>query len=120
MSHLSQTNGAKGNISQVWANIFFFVAKHPAYFQYIEQFSNSPYSELVNKEEVEAYFEPVIRVILTGIELKIIKDVHFDILSAFIFFPIMALANPRHCKNFELSQENMETAFNLSWDAIRR
>lgn len=107
-------------LKQVWANIFSFVGEHPAYFQYMEQFSNSPYSDLVNKEEVEAYFEPVIRIILTGIEQKIIKNVNLDILSAFIFFPIMALANPRHCKNFELSQENMETAFNLAWDAIRR
>ena len=107
-------------LKQVWGNIFSFVAEHQAYFQYIEQFSNSPYSELVNKEEVEAYFEPVIRIILKGIEQKIIKDVNFDIISAFIFFPIMALANPRHCRNFELSPENTEAAFNLAWDAIRR
>jgi len=104
----------------VWTNIFAFVSEHPAYFQYMEQFSNSPYSERVNKEEVEAYFEPVIRVVLTGIQQKIIKDVNFDILSAFIFFPVMALANPRHCKSFEMSRENIAAAFNLAWDAIRR
>lgn len=107
-------------LEQVWQNIFTFVANHPAYFQYMEQFSNSPYSELVNKAEVEGYFEPVIQVIAKGIEQKIIKDVNFDILSAFIFFPIMALANPRHCKNFTITPENMEIAFNLAWDAIRR
>ena len=107
-------------LKQVWSNIFSFVSEHPAYFQYVEQFSNSPYSELVNTEEVEAYFEPVIQIILTGIEQKIIKDVNFDILAAFIFFPVMALANPRHCKNFEMNRENIETAFNLAWDAIRR
>lgn len=109
----------RDSLKRVWLNIFDFVKAHPAYFQYIEQFSNSPYSELVDKAEVEAYFLPVIRVITRGIEQKIIKDVDFDILAAFIFFPILALANPRHSQNFDMSRENMETAFNLSWDAIR-
>ena len=106
-------------LKQVWQNIFAFVKEHPDYFQYMEQFASSPYSDLVNKAEVEAYFEPVLRVIHRGIDQKIIKDVSLDIITAFVFYPVLALASPRLCEQFELSRENIDTAFNLAWDAIR-
>ncbi|MCG8617556.1 MAG: TetR/AcrR family transcriptional regulator [Desulfobacterales bacterium] len=107
-------------LKQVWLNIFDFVKENPAYFQYMEQFSNSPFCDLVNKAEVEAYFLPVIQVITRGMEQKIIKDVDFDVIGAFMFFPAVALANPRHSQNFEMTRDNIETAFGLAWDAIRR
>lgn len=107
-------------LERVWQNVFDFVRARPDYFQYMEQFASSPYSDLVNKQEVEAYFEPVIRVIHQGIEQKIIKDVSLDIITAFAFYPIMALASPRLCEQFDLSRENITAAFTLAWDAIRR
>lgn len=107
-------------LEQVWQNVFLFVTDHSDYFQYMEQFASSPYSDLVNKQEVEAYFEPVIQVIHKGIEQKIIKDVSLDIITAFVFQPVLALASPRRCEHFELNRENIDTAFNLAWDAIRR
>jgi hypothetical protein len=45
--------------------------------------------------------------------------VNFDILSAFMWYPITVLANPRICQSFEMNEENIETAFTLAWDAIK-
>ena len=106
-------------LKNVWFAMFEYISTHPDYFQFTEQFSNSPYSALVNKVEVEKYFNPLIEVIQRGIEQKIIKNVNFDILSAFMFYPIMVLSNQRLCQNFELNAENIDTAFNLAWDAIK-
>jgi hypothetical protein len=36
-----------------------------------------------------------------------------------MFYPIVALANSRLCINFEINDDNIETAFSLAWDAIR-
>jgi hypothetical protein len=69
---------------------------------FAEQFSNSPYANLVDRTEVEKYFEPLIQVLQKGIEQKIIKDVNCDILKAFMFYPIIALSNERICKDFEI------------------
>ena len=104
---------------KVWLNMFKYTTEYPGYFQFTEQFSNSPYSELVNKEELEKSFEPIIRVLQRGIEQKIIKDVEFDMLAAFMFYPIYHLANKRLCANFEKNEKNIETAFTLAWDAIK-
>ncbi len=103
----------------VWLNIFSYISKYPQYFQFVEQFSNSPFSDLMNKEEVEKSYEPLIRVMQKGIEQKIIKDVDYDILIAFMFYPIYNLSNKRLCANFIKNKENIETAFTLAWDAIK-
>ena len=106
-------------IENVWLQSFNYISKNNEYFRFAEQFSNSPYSQLVDKSEIEKYFEPLALVIQQGIEQKIIKNVHFDILIAFIFHPILILANPNICSGFKLNKENIETAFQLAWDAIK-
>ena len=106
-------------LRRVWFNMFNYISKHREYFHFTEQFSNSPYSELVDKKEVEKSFTPMINVLLKGIEQKIIKDVDHDILATFIFYPIITLSNIRLCAGFDKSKKNIETSFNLAWDAIK-
>ena len=103
----------------VWFNMFDYISKHRNYFQFTEQFSNSPFSELIDKKEIEKSFAPMIEVLLNGIKQKIIKDVDHDILATFIFYPIIILSNVRLCAGFEKNDENIEIAFNLAWDAIK-
>jgi AcrR family transcriptional regulator len=106
-------------LKKIWYNMFDYISEHTEYFQYTEQFANSPYSEQLNPEEIEKHFEPMQRIIQKGIDQKIIKDVHFDILGAFTFYPIMVLANARLSRNLELTEENIKSAFVLAWDAIK-
>lgn len=102
-----------------WHNMFSYVSAHSACFQFAEQFSNSPFADLADKTKLEATFAPMMQVIQRGIEQKIIKDVSIDILSAFMFFPVFSLANPRHCKSFSRQDEEIDLAFTLAWDAIK-
>jgi AcrR family transcriptional regulator len=106
-------------LRNVWFNMFEYISNNLEYYKFIEQFSNSPYSFLVDRQEVEQYFSPLVRVLQTGIEQKIIKDVNFDILMAFMYYPITVLANPSLCQDFKLDEENIETAFTLAWDAVK-
>ena len=106
-------------LQNVWFRMFDYTVRHSDYFQYTEQFSNSPYQSLVDKREIEKYFDPVINVLLRGIEQKIIKNVDFEILTAFIFYPIITLSTMGVCQGFELSEKNIETGFTLAWDAIK-
>lgn len=106
-------------LHRVWRNTFSYVSANREEFRYAEQFSNSPYSGLVDRSQVEPAYAPLIRIIQKGIEQKIIKDVNMDILGAFMFHPILVLANPNHCKEFEPTEENIEAAFRMAWDALR-
>ena len=101
-----------------WLKAFDFISRHPDQFQYTEQFGNSPYCSLVDKKEVEKYFEPMIKIIQRGIDRKILKNVSFEMFQIFIFYPITILANPRLCVDFDGSRKNIETALSMAWDAI--
>ena len=106
-------------LRNVWFNMFEYISNNLEYYKFIEQFSSSPYSSLVNRQEVEQYFDPLVKVLQTGIDQKIIKNVDFNILTAFMYYPITVLANPSLCQDFDLNEENIETAFTLAWDAIK-
>jgi AcrR family transcriptional regulator len=102
-----------------WFNLFDYISTNREDFQFTEQFANSPYSDQVNRAEIEGYFEPLIRVLMRGIQQKIIKNVHQDIIGTFLFYPVMILTNSRLCQTFEPTHDNMDTAFGLAWDAIK-
>ena len=106
-------------IRKVWFNLFEYIAKHPEDFHFTEQFANSPYTDLVDMDEINQMLLPIIQVIQRGIEQKIIKDVKMDIIAAFGFFPIYILSNQKLCTQFVKSEEDIETAFTLAWDAIK-
>jgi len=106
-------------LRNVWFNMFEYISGNLEYYKFVEQFSSSPYNALVDKQEVEQYFVLIVKVLQTGIDQKIIKDVNFDILTAFMYVPITVLANPVKFPDFELSEKNIETAFTLAWDAIK-
>lgn len=104
---------------QSWFRMFDYIKNHRDEFQFTEQFVNSPYGDLVDRSEVEAYFEPLILVLLRGIQQKIIKHADIELLGTFLIYPIMVLSNPRLCINFSPTRENIEAAFNLAWDAVK-
>lgn len=104
---------------RIWLNTFKYVSTNRANFQYTEQFSNSPYSSLVDKNRLMKIYEPLLRVFNRGIEQKIIKDVNLDMLAAFMIHPVLVLANPNHCQLFEPTEDNIETAFTMAWDALK-
>lgn len=119
LSDLDLNKPIRDIFKNVWYNMFDYAARNTDYFQFAEQFSNSPYADLVDKAKVEEPFLPVMEVLQRGIEQKIIKDVPSDILASFMFYPIFSLSNARLCAGFEKSEKNIETAFSLAWDAIK-
>lgn len=106
-------------LREVWLAMLGYAYGSPKRFRYTEQFSNSPYVDLVDKEELARHFGPLIAVFDRGISYGLIKDVARDFLTVFMFSPIPALVNAWRRKGGEMTQEEMETAFAIAWDAIK-
>lgn len=104
---------------QVWINYFEFATTHRDYSVFAEQFANSPYNEKVDLVQFEKMFEPIGRLVRRGIEMKIIKNVNPDVIGAFVFYPVLILTNPRLCRNFKITDEQIQASFQLAWDAIK-
>lgn len=106
-------------LRNAWFSMFDYVSRNSNYYQFMEQFANSPYSERVDKDALEKHFIPLIEALQRGIDQKIIKNVDQNLLGAFLFHPLTRLANPRLCHGWELSRNDLEIAFGMAWDAIR-
>jgi AcrR family transcriptional regulator len=119
LQDLNEERPIRDTLRLVWNNLFDHISHNLDHFRYMEQFGNSPYTDLIDHGILERFLEPLFRVVQRGIDEKIIKDVDRDILGVFIWFPVMVLANPRHCKSFEITDKNIEDAFTMSWDAIK-
>ena len=103
---------------KLWINMFDYVHRNTADFLFTEQFANSPFMELVDENEYEQLFAPVLKVFERGIERKILKDVSFELLSAFAYYPVLTIAKSSHGKILH-GKDSIETAFEMAWDAIK-
>lgn len=119
LKNLDSSKPIRDLLQIFWKNGFQFVQENRSLYQYSEQFANSPYSDLVNRSEMEKHFEPFMAILQKGIEQKVIKNVPFDILATFLFYPIMIMSNQKMCRALELNEETIETGFSLAWDAIK-
>jgi len=106
-------------IKGVWFSMLKYISNNLEKYDYLEQFANSPFGALVDKDALEKYCNPILNVLERGIEQKIIKNVNRELLSAFMFQPIARLANPRLCHGQAWGEEDIETAFTMAWDAIK-
>ena len=104
----------------IWKNSFSFISENTEEFRYAEQFSNSPYADLVKQEEVLESFAPILDMVTEGIRQKILKDVNLDLIGAFLFHPVAILANPDKCMAFKPNESQIDKAFDMAWDALRR
>jgi len=119
LKNFDDTQPFRDILYNFWLNGFEFASKYGNYYQYTEQFANSPFSELVQNSEIEKHFEPLIRILQKAIEQKIIKNVPMEILTAFIFYPMMIIANHKICKTVKINKQTIDQAFLLAWDAIK-
>lgn len=119
LQNFNETLPLRDILFNIWLNAHNFIKNNRELFQYSEQFSNSPYTEHVDHDELDKHFEPFIKVLKKGVEQKVIKDVSFDLLVAFVFYPIMIISNPKLCKKLELNDDAIETGFSMAWDAIK-
>ena len=120
MEEIDEAQPILDSFRQIWFNLFQFTVQHPDYFQFSEQFSNSPFNDQRLQNDIDQMFMPIAKLIRRGIKRKVIKDLDVDIISAFIFYPVIILANPRLCRNFDATDEQIDQSFQLAWDAIKR
>jgi AcrR family transcriptional regulator len=109
----------KESLRMVWINSFKFVSKHEDLLQYHEQFLNSPYSDLVDDPQSTNGFQSLRAAIESAAAEQTIKPVDFDLIRAFIFGPLLALAQSKTRENSRMTRKSIETAFEMTWDAIK-
>ncbi len=106
-------------LKDIWVKMFKHMTQNQDEYKFAVQFANSPYISLVNREELEAHYEPILALLQKGIEQKLIKNVETELLTVFVFYPLTYLTNPRSCSGSLLGNIDIDTAFTMAWDAIK-
>ena len=112
----------QGNIEtgtkQMLRNIYQFALAKPGHFAFCEQFANSPLIEKITMEEAMSSFRPVREVFERGVTRGILKDIPFEVISAFSYQPMIFLAKQQLSGKAEVTGSVFEEAVDLAWDVI--
>ena len=99
-------------------NIVRFFYEYPDDFMFMERFSGSPIINKVCDEITDKYFGSVIDFIERGKREKILKNVPIEIIFSFLVAPINTFIKRKGYRESQLTAEEIEVMFQMSWDAL--
>lgn len=105
---------------QIWLNLAKYFLQHPKEFQFLEQYSNSPYITSLTKQESARLLEPIVGFFRYAQEQQIIKDIPLEILTSMVYGALVSLVKLHLSGNLVLDDQAMEIAIDVSWDAVKR
>ena len=87
-------------------------------FMFLEQFSNSPYIQIISKEEASKSFEFSMDILKKGIEQEILIEIDPRLMGMLIFASVSSVVKYGFNSLTELTDEQLETAFCMVWRSI--
>jgi glutamate--cysteine ligase len=103
---------------KMWLNYYHYCLNHYAAFDYIMQYSHSPYGKSAGSENDSCYFKKIYNLFEHGRSHDYLKNVSDEILFAYTFYPASQLAKRHLCCALKLSKIQVEQACSIAWDAV--
>ena len=97
-----------------------YFLRKPEHFTFLEQCSNSPLIEKIDKAELQDYFEPLFSLFSRGKQNKMIKDLPNEMLLSFTFYPVMQLVKYHQSGKLRLEYSELEATLIMAWNSIKR
>lgn len=106
---------------QVFLGLYAYYIEHPAEYQFIEQYANSPFYLRLGREETFAFLMPLWRIIRSGIHHKYLRSGSAHLLTWLVYGNIVSLVKLRAAGYAdEDPAATAETAFALTWAGVER
>ncbi len=103
----------------IWKNLFSFYLDNPKKFEFLEDYSNSPFIRKEIKEINQRHYQAAIDFIISGVEMGILRNLPTDFLINLIFGNISTLVRMILMEEIQLSEEFLENAIQSSWDSVK-
>lgn len=117
---MGENNSVKQNLKTFWGNIINSGTTIPELMAYSEQFSNSPFYDLVDTAKIYELTKPIIDIVNRGIEENVLKQMSFEVFIAFFYIPANYLSNRKLCPGFVIREQNINDTFQLVWNTIKK
>ena len=109
----------KGSLEHVLRRYVSYSLSFPVKFSFQEQFYNSPNISPETRKETYQYSAPLVELIDLGIRQGIVKEISHELITAFIFAPLIFIAKAHHNNEIEVTAELIDKAIEMAWQAIR-
>ncbi|MBN2795896.1 MAG: TetR family transcriptional regulator [Clostridia bacterium] len=104
---------------KMWMNYYHYCLNHHDKFDYIMQYTNSPFAKANSSKYDAIYFSQIYELFRIGKAQGLIKQVSDEILFAYTFYPASQLAKRNMCCGSKLCDLGVENACLVAWDAVR-
>jgi len=102
----------------LWLNLYRVLIEDKRSFEFAEQFVNSPMINEICQEEAWGYFSIIDTILEEGIKRGELKNITDEILFSFTFGAIIDLVRKHHGGKFVLTDDEVNTVLDLSWEII--
>lgn len=109
-----------GRLTQLWTDTLQFIIRHPREFLFADQYAYSPYIDPAAKKDDSGWLDTMAQVLAEGQAQGIIKQMDPEILIHVAFGLLSSLAKGHIAGKYTLTDEMVDTAVNLCWDAVKR
>ncbi len=110
----------KDRFRQFYLQNFNYFTKNTKEFYFLEQFSSSPYINLVSKTELQALDQPIYDFLRKAVFTQVLRDISPKIMTSLVLGSSSALVKLQLSGDFLLTPSDLESAYITCWDGIKK
>lgn len=108
------------SFKKIWHNAAKYKISNQQEAFFLSQCDNSPIVEEKVIEEALFFLEPLLNLWRKGMEANILKHTSPYLLYSYTIYPLNFLLHANKRQLFELNEENLNIAFQMTWDSIKK
>jgi AcrR family transcriptional regulator len=119
ISNIEQEMTFKDKFFLLWKNLFEFYIENPKKFEFLEDYSNSPFVRKEIKQISQSYYQAAIDFYESGIKLGILRNLPLNLLINNIFSNVSSLTRMVILEEIVLSDDLLIKTIQSSWDSVK-
>ena len=119
LENIDESKNFKEQFFKVWKNLYHFFVSHPQEFNFLEQYSNSPFINQQVKEENFRFYKPVIDFIQTGIDKGVLREIHIELMVALLYGSVTSVVKLQLSNILQIEEHLLQDAIQSSWDGVK-
>lgn len=111
-------HSTEGRFRNLWINSYKYFVQNPSTLSFLDQCSCSPLGQAV-EEQTQSYIEPVLNILQTGIDEKILKPIEIDYMLSMIYGSVLSAARYKIFDKCENEEVLIQNSVQFCWDGLK-
>jgi AcrR family transcriptional regulator len=120
LASYNESSSYEERFKSLFKGIIRYYIDHPREINFLEQFENSPYTDVDRSFDYSAEIQSMVKYYQKGIQEGVLKDFPMEILMDMGMAPAVVLAKKHIRGAYELTDEIISTAADACWDMLKQ